>query len=70
MNVSSEHSVSLWMKTSVVDDAPALDRDEKADVQAAWVRRGRRACRRCSADWLRYGSRNYPAEENRSSSSL
>jgi glycine/D-amino acid oxidase-like deaminating enzyme/nitrite reductase/ring-hydroxylating ferredoxin subunit len=32
MNVSSEHSVSLWMKTSVVDDAPALDRDEKADV--------------------------------------
>lgn len=32
MNVSSEYSVSLWMKTSVVDDAPALDRDEKADV--------------------------------------
>src|SRR5262245_23274307 len=32
MNVSSEHSTSLWMKTAVMDDAPALDRDEKADV--------------------------------------
>ena len=32
MNVSSEKSVSVWMETSVVDDAPALNRDEKADV--------------------------------------
>jgi glycine/D-amino acid oxidase-like deaminating enzyme/nitrite reductase/ring-hydroxylating ferredoxin subunit len=32
MNVSSEHSTSLWMKTAVMDDAPALDRGEKADV--------------------------------------
>ena len=32
MNVSSEKSTSLWMGTKVVDDAPALDRSEKADV--------------------------------------
>lgn len=32
MNVSSERSTSLWMGTKVVEDAPALDRDEKADV--------------------------------------
>lgn len=32
MNVSSEYSTSLWMKTSVTDDAPTLDREEKADV--------------------------------------
>ena len=32
MNVSSERSTSLWMGTKVVEDAPALDRGEKADV--------------------------------------
>jgi glycine/D-amino acid oxidase-like deaminating enzyme/nitrite reductase/ring-hydroxylating ferredoxin subunit len=32
MNVSSEKSVSVWMETSVADDAPALNRTEKADV--------------------------------------
>ena len=32
MNVSSERSTSLWMRTKVVEDAPALDRGEKADV--------------------------------------
>ena len=32
MNVSSEKSVSVWMDTSVADDAPALNRNEKADV--------------------------------------
>src|SRR5689334_4931210 len=32
MNVSSEKSTSLWMRTKVVDDAPALNRSEKADV--------------------------------------
>ena len=32
MNVSSEKSVSVWMKTNVTEDAPALNRDEKADV--------------------------------------
>ena len=32
MNVSNEHSVSVWMGTTVIDEAPALDRDEKADV--------------------------------------
>ena len=32
MNVSSEKSVSLWMGTTVLEDAPALDKDEKADV--------------------------------------
>ena len=32
MNVSSEKSISLWMSTKVVDDAPALNRSEKADV--------------------------------------
>ena len=32
MNVSSEKSTSLWMGTKVVDDAPALNRGEKADV--------------------------------------
>ena len=32
MNVSSEKSISLWMGTKVVDDAPALNRNEKADV--------------------------------------
>lgn len=32
MNVSSEHSKSLWMDTSVYDDAPTLQSDETADV--------------------------------------
>jgi glycine/D-amino acid oxidase-like deaminating enzyme/nitrite reductase/ring-hydroxylating ferredoxin subunit len=32
VNVSSEKSVSVWMKTNVTEDAPALNRDEKADV--------------------------------------
>jgi glycine/D-amino acid oxidase-like deaminating enzyme len=32
MNVSSEKSVSLWMSTKVLDDAPVLDKGEKADV--------------------------------------
>jgi glycine/D-amino acid oxidase-like deaminating enzyme/nitrite reductase/ring-hydroxylating ferredoxin subunit len=32
MNVSSEKSTSIWMSTSVVEDAPVLDRDEQADV--------------------------------------
>jgi glycine/D-amino acid oxidase-like deaminating enzyme len=32
MNVSGEKSTSLWMGTKVVDDAPALNRGEKADV--------------------------------------
>jgi glycine/D-amino acid oxidase-like deaminating enzyme/nitrite reductase/ring-hydroxylating ferredoxin subunit len=32
MNVSSERSTSLWMSTRVLDDVPALDRQEKADV--------------------------------------
>src|SRR6185295_17005655 len=32
MNVSSERSVSVWMETSVFDNAPALDRKETADV--------------------------------------
>ena len=32
MNVSSEESVSLWMSTKVLDDAPVLDKAEKADV--------------------------------------
>jgi glycine/D-amino acid oxidase-like deaminating enzyme len=32
MNVSSERSVSLWMSTKVLHDAPVLDREEKADV--------------------------------------
>jgi glycine/D-amino acid oxidase-like deaminating enzyme/nitrite reductase/ring-hydroxylating ferredoxin subunit len=32
MNVSSERSVSLWMETSVLDEAPALDKKETADI--------------------------------------
>jgi choline dehydrogenase-like flavoprotein len=32
MNVSSEKSTSLWMRTKVLDDAPALNRGEKVDV--------------------------------------
>lgn len=32
MNVSSEHSTSLWMDTLVLGDAPALDEDENCDV--------------------------------------
>ena len=32
MNVSSEKSTSLWMGKKVVDDAPTLNRSEKADV--------------------------------------
>ena len=32
MNVSSEHSISLWMSTAVLDDAPALNKDERCDV--------------------------------------
>jgi hypothetical protein len=32
MNVSSEKSTSLWMRTKVLDDAPALNRSETADV--------------------------------------
>lgn len=32
MNVSSERSKSLWMDTSVYDDAPTLQSDETADV--------------------------------------
>jgi glycine/D-amino acid oxidase-like deaminating enzyme/nitrite reductase/ring-hydroxylating ferredoxin subunit len=32
MSVSREHSTSLWMSTSVMDDAPSLDSDETADV--------------------------------------
>jgi glycine/D-amino acid oxidase-like deaminating enzyme/nitrite reductase/ring-hydroxylating ferredoxin subunit len=32
MNVSNEKSVSVWMETSVAGEAPALDRDEAADV--------------------------------------
>jgi hypothetical protein len=31
MNVSSEKSISLWMGTKVLEDAPALDKAEKAD---------------------------------------
>ena len=30
MNVSSEKSTSLWMRTKVLDDAPALNRGEKS----------------------------------------
>jgi hypothetical protein len=32
MNVSSEKSISLWMGIKVLDDAPTLNRAEKADV--------------------------------------
>jgi glycine/D-amino acid oxidase-like deaminating enzyme len=32
MNVSNEHSKSLWMDTSVYDDALTLQSDETADV--------------------------------------
>lgn len=32
MNVSSENSVSLWMSTKVLENAPALGKTEKADV--------------------------------------
>jgi glycine/D-amino acid oxidase-like deaminating enzyme/nitrite reductase/ring-hydroxylating ferredoxin subunit len=32
MNASSEHSTSLWMETTVLDDAPTLDKEEQADV--------------------------------------
>ena len=32
MNVSNEKSISLWMGTKVLDDAPVLDKTEKADV--------------------------------------
>ena len=32
MNVNSERSISLWMSTAVLDDAPALDKDEHCDV--------------------------------------
>ena len=32
MNVSEEKSISPWMKTKVADAAPALHRDEKAEV--------------------------------------
>jgi glycine/D-amino acid oxidase-like deaminating enzyme len=32
MNVSEEKSISPWMKTKVADAAPALNRDEKAEV--------------------------------------
>ena len=32
MNVSSEKSSSVWMDTNVLEDAPALNRSEKADV--------------------------------------
>jgi len=32
MNVSNEKSVSLWMGTTVLKDAPALDKEDKADV--------------------------------------
>jgi glycine/D-amino acid oxidase-like deaminating enzyme/nitrite reductase/ring-hydroxylating ferredoxin subunit len=32
MNVSNERSTSLWMDTPILDDAPALDKTERADV--------------------------------------
>jgi glycine/D-amino acid oxidase-like deaminating enzyme/nitrite reductase/ring-hydroxylating ferredoxin subunit len=32
MNVSSEKSISLWMGTKVLEDAPVLDKTETADV--------------------------------------
>ena len=32
MNVSNERSSSVWMATPVVEDAPALDKEETADV--------------------------------------
>ena len=32
MNVSSENSTSLWMDTSVLDNAPTLNKDESCDV--------------------------------------
>src|SRR3978361_1124265 len=32
MNVSNEKSSSIWMGTPVLEDAPALDKEEKADV--------------------------------------
>ena len=32
MNVGDEHSVSLWMKDGPAIEAPALSRDEEADV--------------------------------------
>jgi len=32
MNVSREKSVSLWMNTKVLDDAPVLDKGEKTDI--------------------------------------
>jgi glycine/D-amino acid oxidase-like deaminating enzyme len=32
MNVSAEKSNSLWMSTRVLDDTPALDRQETADI--------------------------------------
>jgi glycine/D-amino acid oxidase-like deaminating enzyme/nitrite reductase/ring-hydroxylating ferredoxin subunit len=32
MNVSSEKSVSLWMGTKVLEDAPVLDKAEKTDI--------------------------------------
>ena len=32
MNVSNEKSISLWMGTKVLDDAPVLDKTEKAEV--------------------------------------
>jgi glycine/D-amino acid oxidase-like deaminating enzyme/nitrite reductase/ring-hydroxylating ferredoxin subunit len=32
MNVSSERSTSLWMSTTVLEDAPLLDKTESADV--------------------------------------
>ena len=32
MNVSSEHSSSVWMDTPVLDDAPTLNKEEKADI--------------------------------------
>ena len=32
MNVSKEKSVSLWMSTKVLDEAPVLDKKDSADV--------------------------------------
>jgi glycine/D-amino acid oxidase-like deaminating enzyme/nitrite reductase/ring-hydroxylating ferredoxin subunit len=32
VNVSSERSVSLWMASATVENAPALEKDERADV--------------------------------------
>jgi len=32
VNVSSEESVSLWVATTDIDSAPALDGDERADA--------------------------------------